>query len=201
LTSIRPPGGTVLLGYLLHRLGVDIEFKKEGTGILYYLLRMKYIPVGEVEAVNRGFEVTKTYTTLDGKELIDNKFTAGEKYIAVVTVKTDMERPFVMLDDPLPAGLRVLNPDYQTTSGYDLAETDTSRDSKWKGYWGNFYRSEIYFDRVQVFADYLRTGTHTWKYLVIATNKGTYAVPNTSAVEMYNPEVFGRNANRSVEVR
>jgi alpha-2-macroglobulin len=180
---------------------VDIEFKKEGTGMLYYLLRMKYIPVGEVEAVNRGFEVTKTYTTLDGKEVTGNTFTAGEKYIATVTVKTDMERPFVMLDDPLPAGLRVLNPDFQTTSAYDLTETGASRDSKWKGYWGNFYRSEIYFDRVQVFADYLRTGTHTWKYLVIATNKGRYAVPNTSVMEMYNQEVFGRNANRSVEVR
>ncbi|MCP5054300.1 MAG: hypothetical protein GY940_44440, partial [bacterium] len=53
---------------------------------------------------------------------------------------------------------------------------------------------------VQVFADYLRRGTHKWTYLVIATNSGTFTVPNTTAMEMYNPEVFARNANRSVEV-
>jgi uncharacterized protein YfaS (alpha-2-macroglobulin family) len=81
-----------------------------------------------------------------------------------------------------------------------VVETEVSRDSEWSGYWGNFYRSEIYFDRVQVFADYLHRGSHKWKYLVIATNTGMFAVPNTVVLELYNPEVFGRNANRGVKV-
>jgi uncharacterized protein YfaS (alpha-2-macroglobulin family) len=178
---------------------VDAEFKKEGTGMLYYLLRLKYYPIGEVEAIDRGFKVSKTYKQLNGTLITDNSFKAGEKYIVEVTVDTKMERPFVILDDPLPAGLKVLNPSFKTGLQTDMEKA--SRDSQWSGYWGNFYRSEIYFDRVQVFADYLRRGTHKWNYLVIATNSGTYTVPNTQVLEMYNPEVFGRNANRSVAVR
>lgn len=179
---------------------IDALFKKEGTGMLYYLLRLKYYPIGEVEAVDRGFKVTKTYKKLDGTVITDNAFKAGEKYIVEVDVDTKMERTFVILDDPLPAGLKVLNPDFKTTSQYDVVETKASGDSEWSGYWGNFYRSEIYFDRVQVFADYLHRGSHKWRYLVIATNSGMFAVPNTVVLELYNPEVFGRNANRSVKV-
>ena len=76
-----------------------------------------------------------------------------------------------------------------------------SYDSTWKGYWGKFYRSEYYFDRVELFSDYLRRGTHTWTYLVVATNGGTFTVPNTVVMEMYNPEVFGRNENRKIEIK
>lgn len=178
---------------------IDAEFKKDGTGMLYYLLRLKYYPIGEVEAIDRGFNVKKVYKHLNGTVITDNSFNAGEKYLAEVTVETKMERPFVMLDDPLPAGLKVLNPSFKTGMLLDMEKG--SRDSQWRGYWGNFYRSEIYFDRVQVFADYLRRGTHKWTYLVIATNEGEYTVPNTMVSEMYNPEVFGRNDNRRVKVK
>ncbi|MDQ1352733.1 MAG: alpha-2-macroglobulin [Acidobacteriota bacterium] len=178
---------------------IEATFKKEGTGMLYYLLRLKYYPMGEVEAIDRGFKVEKVYKKLDGKEVKDNVFKPGEKYIVEVTVNTNMEHPFVMLDDPIPAGLKVVNPNFQTGSQLDLEKT--TRDNEWDAYWGNFYRSEVYFDRVQVFADYLSRGKHVWKYLVIATNEGTYAVPNTVVCEMYNFEVFGRNDNRSVQVK
>jgi hypothetical protein len=177
---------------------VEASFKKDGTGLLYYLLRLKYFPTGEVEALDRGFKVNKVYKTLDGTEVTDNRFKAGEKYIVEVTVETSMERPFVILDDPLPAGMNVLNSNFKT--GLALDKEKASDDNRWRGSWGNFYRSEIYFDRVQVFADYLRRGKHTWTYLVIATNSGSFTVPNTVAVEMYNPEVFGRNANRNVTI-
>jgi uncharacterized protein YfaS (alpha-2-macroglobulin family) len=178
---------------------IDTEFQKQGTGMLYYLLRLKYYPTGQVEAIDRGFKVEKVYKHLNGSPVTGNSFKAGEKYLVEITVNTKMERPFVMLDDPLPAGLKVLNPSFKT--GLQLDKEKTSSDSNWGGYWGNFYRSEIYFDRVQVFADYLRRGEHKWTYLVIATNAGTFTVPNTVVSEMYNPEVFGRNANRSVKVK
>lgn len=178
---------------------IEVDFKKEGTGVLYYLLRLKYYPMGEVEAIDRGFKVEKVYKTLDGKTLLDNTFKPGEKYIVEVTVNTNMEHPFVMLDDPIPAGLKVVNPNFETGSQLDLNKT--TRDNEWDAYWGNFYRSEVYFDRVQVFADYLNRGKHVWKYLVIATNEGTFAVPNTVVYEMYNFEVFGRNANRNIQVK
>jgi uncharacterized protein YfaS (alpha-2-macroglobulin family) len=178
---------------------LNLSIQKEGTGMLYYLLRMKYFPKGLVEAIDRGFEVKKVYKDLEGNEVKDNRFKAGQKYIVEVMVTTKMERPFVILDDPLPAGLKVLNPRFKTNVD-SVDNNKANRDNPWGGYWGNFYRAEYYFDRVEVFADYLARGTHTWTYLAIATNEGRYTVPNTVVMEMYNPEVFGRNDNRDVEV-
>lgn len=178
---------------------INIAFRKEGTGMLYYLLRLKYYPLGEVEAIDRGFAVRKTYKTLKGAKIDEDEFVPGEKYIVEVKVTTDQERSFVILNDPVPAGLKVLNPRFRTGQQLDLEKAN--RDNKWGGYWGNFYRSEYYFDRVEVFADYLRRGAHSWSYLVIATNSGSYTVPNTVCQEMYNPEVFGRNSNRNIQVK
>ena len=93
----------------------------------------------------------------------------------------------------------MLNPRFRTTA--QLSKEKASRDSRYGGYWGNFYRSEYDYDRVELFADYLNRGTHTWRYLLIATNKGDYLVPNTVVMEMYNPEVFGRNENRKVTIK
>jgi len=181
------------------KINITIRKEEMGKGMLYYLLRVKYFPIGEVEAIDRGFSVEKTYKTLKGRVVKNNNFKAGEKYIVEVKVKTDMERSFVILDDPVPAGLKVLNPRFKTSVHPDTEKA--SHDSPWKGYWGNFYRSEYYFDRVEVFADYLRRGIQTWSYLVVATNKGEFMVPNTMVLEMYNPEVFGRNENRKIEIK
>lgn len=178
---------------------LDIRFQKEGTGMLYYLLRLKYYPIGEVEAIDRGFAVEKTYRTLKGVKIAEKDFVAGEKYIVEVKVTTKQERSFVILNDPVPAGLKVLNPRFLTAQQLDMEKAN--RDNEWAGYWGNFYRSEYYFDRVELFADYLNRGTHKWNYLVVATNPGSYAVPNTVCMEMYNPEVFGRNDNRKIQVK
>ncbi|MGE5344268.1 MAG: alpha-2-macroglobulin family protein [Candidatus Omnitrophota bacterium] len=185
---------------------IQAAFQKQGGGTLYYLFRMTYAPAGNVEAMDRGFRVEKTYKKLDGTPVGNNTnnnntniFEAGEKYLVEVTVHTTMERSFVMLSDPIPAGLKVVNPNFETSSAVDLAKT--TRDNEWNAYWGKFYRSEIYFDRIDVFADYLRKGTHTWKYLVIATNAGNYAVPPTVVTDMYHLDVFGRNANRNVQVK
>jgi uncharacterized protein YfaS (alpha-2-macroglobulin family) len=178
---------------------VNLTFKKEGRGIAYYILRLKYIPIGRVEALDRGFSVKKRFKHIDGTPVRDDIYRAGEKYIVEIKVTTNQERSFVILDDPLPAGFKVLNPRFNVTSQLDSRRI--SRDNRWRGYWGRFYRSEYYFDHIEVFADYLRRGTHVWRYLVIATNSGHFNAPATMVLEMYNPEVFGRDENRTTEIK
>lgn len=178
---------------------INITLKKEGKGIAYYILRMKYYPIGREEALNRGFDIKKTIKNIDGSPVEGAAYRAGEKYIVEVTVTNKQERSFVILDDPLPAGFKVLNPRFNVTSQLDRSAT--SRDSRWRGYWGRFYRSEYYFDHVEVFADYLRRGTHVWRYLVIATNGGSFYAPATMVLEMYNPEVFGRYEDRTTQIK
>ena len=112
----------------------------------------------------------------------NNQFKVGEKYIVELEIVTNQERTFVMVGDPVAAGFKVINPQFRTSSQLDVREVN--RDSRWRGYWGYLYRSEYYFDKVEVFADFLRRGTHKWQYMVIATNEGEYDVPNTMVSEM-----------------
>ncbi|MCK4667179.1 hypothetical protein KAU33_10540, partial [Candidatus Dependentiae bacterium] len=180
---------------------VNISFQKKGQGTLHYMLRVKYYPIDpkEMKAVNRGFKVEKIYKTLDGKIIKNGKFKKGEKYIVELIIETNKDRAFVMLDDPVAAGFKVVNPNFRTSS--ELDKEKLQLDNRRRNDWGNFYRSEYYFDRVEVFTDYLRRGKHIWKYLVIATNSGEYMIPNTLVHEMYNPEVFGRNDGKIIEIK
>ncbi len=178
---------------------VNVDFVKTGKGILYYLLRLKYYAKGKIESIDRGFTIKKSFSNLKGEKIDQDDFIAGEKYIVNLEVTTNKERSFVMLNDPIPAGFKVLNPSFKTSSALSLKKV--TRGNKYNAYWGKFYRSEYYFDRVELFADYLTRGTHKWKYLIIATNSGSYKLPPSLVSEMYNPEVFGRNGNKKIIIK
>jgi uncharacterized protein YfaS (alpha-2-macroglobulin family) len=54
---------------------------------------------------------------------------------------------------------------------------------------------------VLLFATRLSEGTHEFSYIVRATTSGTFRTAPTHAEEMYEPEVFGRTATATIEVR
>ena len=85
------------------------------------MLRVKYYPIDpkEMKAVNNGFKVEKIYKTLDGKIIKNGKFKKGEKYIVELIIETNKDRAFVMLDDPVAAGFKVVNPNFRTSSELD----------------------------------------------------------------------------------
>ncbi len=177
---------------------IHLDISKTGKGILYYLLRLKYYPKGKIEAINRGFDIKKSYYDLKGNEVSIDEFIAGEKYLVNLEISTNKERSFVMVSDPIPAGFKVLNPSFKTSAALSLEKVNNG--SKYNAYWGRFYRSEYYFDRLELFADFLTRGTHKWQYLIIATNSGTYTLPPSLVNEMYNLEVFGRNDNKEIKI-
>ncbi len=59
-----------------------------------------------------------------------------------------------------------------------------------------FNHVEMRDDRVLLFADSLRAGIHTHRYLARALSSGVFGQPGTKAEQMYAPEVFGRSAER-----
>lgn len=178
---------------------VQVKIKKEGKGILYYLAKLKYFPKGKLEKINRGFDISKKFYNLTGKEIKNALFKAGEKYIVELSITTNQERSFVIVNDSLPAGFKVLNPNFKTVS--EITREMSNSQHRYYRYWGSFYRSQYYFDRIELFADFLTRGTHTWKYMVVATNNGDYDLPASMVLEMYNPEVFGRNENQKIKIK
>jgi uncharacterized protein YfaS (alpha-2-macroglobulin family) len=90
-------------------------------------------------------------------------------------------------------------------SGYDYEEDYYYDDYYYEDYyyqsWGTFDHYEIYDEKVLLFADALFAGEHTFSYVVRAMTFGTFTMPATKAEEMYTPEVFGYNRQRTIIVK
>jgi len=165
---------------------------------------MIYAPLEPVKARDEGFAVSKKITTFKGDTLV-KEFKAGQTYKVTLKISTTQERHYVVVDDPLPAGFEVVNTAFATESQEQMRQMgrtqEYSGDDAWGRWWGTFDHTEIYDDRVLLFADLLANGNHEYSYFVRAITAGTFALPQTKAEEMYTPEVFGWCPDRVVVVK
>ncbi len=81
-----------------------LKIAKSGDGILYYGARLTYAPKQKLEPREEGFAVYKKIETVDGKPLDVVK--AGTLVVVTLQVVVPKESLFVVVNDPLPAGLR-----------------------------------------------------------------------------------------------
>lgn len=165
---------------------------KNGEGRLYYTMRLSYYPRVQSETKDAGFSVAKSVEHLlpVGKD----SMAIGINQLAKVTltVTTRQDRPFVVVDDPVPAGFEIVNTSFKTT-GQNL---DDDNGRNWY-----FNHTEQRDDRALFFADYLPAGIHTITYLVRVTSYGTFQMPATKVEQMYEPEVYGQTSSAIVTVQ
>lgn len=205
----------------LARLGTgDLAFEKQGPGTLFYEARLRYARKSlPTDALDRGFFVQKTLRAVAPSELEKallgtpgasaSQLPAGSLVVADLVVVTPSPRDYVVIDDPLPAGLEAIDAQLETSAawtrvpGSPADEAPPSYDdvASGRGSLPSDYRRELRDDRVLFFADHLPAGVYRYRYLARATTYGRFVVPPTRAEEMYTPEVFGRTGATVVEVR
>ena len=230
VTKERFAGRSVLAEstrFPLAKLGVAgslLTFRKEGTGILFYEARLTYAKrVLPKDPLDRGFFVQKTFRPVSIEDLPKaletmartsaRELSAGTLVLADVLVVTPSPRDYVVIDDPLPAGLEAIDARLATTARWLDAENgdgsgepcpgcvdedDIATEEAFREVWD---RRELHDDRVLYFVDHLPAGMFRYRYLARATTHGSFVVPPTKAEEMYSPEVFGRTGATAVEVR
>jgi uncharacterized protein YfaS (alpha-2-macroglobulin family) len=175
----------------------DVKFERQGTGTLFYLMRLRYIPLGLMhDPLDQGFSVQRTYS--------QKTFKAGDLIKVTLRIRNTKERRFVAVTDPIPAGTEPVESWFATTAS-DLSEAQAQADAggDWMSWWrrGGFDHVERHDDRVNLFATRLGEGVHEFTYMVRATTAGTFITAPASAEEMYEPEVFGRTGTVVVEVQ
>lgn len=176
----------------------DVAIKKQGAGMLYYGLRMNYYPLEVADPREEGITVVKTMAPMKEGPAVDDVYQAGDLVKVILHVALTKERNYVVLEDPIPAGLEAVNTSFATTSAaVERAEEQAQDQQDW---WYGFTHVERHDDRVLLFADWLPVGVHTYTYIARATTKGTFALPPTTAEEMYAPEVYGRTVSRKIRV-
>ena len=163
-----------------------------GEGTLYYAAYLTYYQTAtEIKAIERGISVSRNYRLKDSNDPV-TMANVGEVIEVEVMVIAPSDLHYVMIEDPLPAGLEAINPALATSSVADQSDRYNS---------GNFDHVELRDEKVVLFATYLPKGTYRYYYLARATMPGRYQVIPTHAEQMYFPEIFGRGAGRMFEVK
>lgn len=163
----------------------------EGEGALYYTAYLNaYLPVAEVQAVSNGLSVTRTYRTLTSDEPVTSA-RVGELVEVTVTVIAPNALNFIVIEDPLPAGAEVINPNLNTAQQTGTDATFSSNDI---GFFNAIWWADVqyYDEKVVLSADYVAPGTYEFTYMMRASVEGTYNVIPTTGREFYLPEVYGR---------
>jgi hypothetical protein len=183
---------------LLQDRANTLAFERTGSddGALYYTAHLTaYLPVPEVQALDRGLIVQRRYVNLndpDGGSV--NTARVGDVIQVRLTVIAPNDLHYVVIDDPLPAGAEAINPRLDTSQQVGTRPGLDSNDPLSRG-WGWWYFSNIEFrdEKVSLYSTYLPAGTYEYVYSMRAGIPGTYNVIPATGQEFYFPEVYGRS--------
>jgi len=165
-----------------------------GIGNLYYSAYLSAdLDVEDVQVLDQGMSISRQYSTLDDPKTPIDETKRGDLVRVRLTMVVPDSLHYVVVDDPLPAGLEAvdatLNTDTQIPSYY-------SKEMYTKRGWGWWYfdHIELRDEKVVLSADYLPAGTYVYTYMARASIPGTFKVIPTTATEFYFPDVGGRGA-------
>ena len=188
-------------------LAVSIQAEGPGSVGFFYLGLTEVPLVPPVNPDDHGIRVERWYENyVTGKPT--TSVVEGDLVRVRLRLTIPSQRAFVVLDDPLPAGLEAVDLSLKTAGGIagpgraeavEHDEQENRSDARWSfgswdsGWWSPFDHRELRDDRVVYSARALWGGSYTATYLARATTPGTFGKPQAHAEEMYNPAVYGRS--------
>ena len=173
----------------------------EGVGNLYYTAYMNAsLPVAQIQPLDQGVSVSRQYFSLTDDKAPITQIARGEVVRVRVTVIAPDSLHYVLVNDPLPAGLEAI--DTSLLTDVQVPSLYTFQDFNKRGWgWWYFDHVELHDDRVNLSADYLSAGTYVYTYLARASTAGTFNVLPTTAEEFYFPDMAGRGAGSTFVVK
>jgi uncharacterized protein YfaS (alpha-2-macroglobulin family) len=100
---------------------------------------------------------------------------------------------YIVIDDPLPAGLEAVNQSLLTDTAVPSVYTMQDYEKRGWGWW-YFSHVELRDEKVTLSTDYLPAGSYTYNYIARASTAGTFMAIPPTASEFYFPDVAGRGA-------
>ena len=172
----------------------DLRFVAKGVGQLYYGARLRFAPKDmPTTPEDRGLVMQRWYTANDSNERV-RAVTEGSLVRVHLRLATHQARHYIVVEDPLPAGLEPVDPRLKTSARNAAPEAGAlAADGHPEPWYSPFENVEMRDDRVLLFADSLPPGVYTYSYTARATTAGTFALPPARAEAMYRPEVNGRS--------
>ncbi len=170
----------------------------EGPGRLYYTVHLRgYLPVEEVQALNRGVVVGRVYERADCEKDCRpvTEARVGDLLRVRLTIIAPTDLNYVVVEDPFPAGTDPVDRSLLTTSVVGERPELVRTDREWRRWgwgWWWFADTDLRDEKLVLFATELPRGTYEYTYLLQVGLAGEYRVLPPTAYEMYFPEVMGR---------
>ncbi|QPC81915.1 Ig-like domain-containing protein [Phototrophicus methaneseepsis] len=177
--------------------------RSEGEGALYYTAHLRaFLPVPDVEPLERGIILERRYTLLDDPDQTPiTEAHVGDLVQVRLTIILPNSRHYVVVEDPLPAGAEAVDPGLSTSQQVGTRPTLDSEDPLSRGWgWWWFSSTEFMDEKVVLHATYLPAGTYEYVYTMRAGLEGVYNVIPATGQEVYFPEVYGRSAGSTFTI-
>ncbi|HKP52311.1 MAG TPA: Ig-like domain-containing protein [Chloroflexia bacterium] len=190
--------------------------RNAAKGKMYYSVSLRYYVPGEgIKSRSEGMTITRSYYKVAGGVAGSapiKEVRAGDLVKVRLTIAVPETSLYVLVTDPLPAGLEGVNGSLNTTSFTERPPNpmgtsieDEGREPggyyDWYWRWGPFSNVEMRDDRTVLFADYMGAGTYVYEYYARATTPGVYMGLPAHAEMLYYPDVFGHSDGGAFTVR
>jgi uncharacterized protein YfaS (alpha-2-macroglobulin family) len=194
LTSAQPPGVLSKNGrsaaWIDRKIDNQLSISGLNKAALTFLMRAEY-STDEVQTdrVDRGFRVERVVKNLTEPKRTGEAnapFKLGDQILITYRMNTRKKQNYVALEDSLPAGLEVVNPNLAMIGKFfELPQTDRSDHVLALSY------SEMRDKSTLLYFDDFDPGTGTYSVLSRATAAGAFRWPATQVVPMYDSRFSG----------
>lgn len=152
------------------------------------------VPSEPVPAGGNGYRIERAYYTMEGEQVVPDQMRIGTRYVTVLTiVPLAHAEARLMVNDPLPAGLEIDNPNI--LRGGDVSALD------WLNLHDSTENTEFRQDRFLAAVDLRGDDPIRLGYIVRAISPGSFHHPAASVEDMYRPHFRARtDAGRVVVI-
>jgi uncharacterized protein YfaS (alpha-2-macroglobulin family) len=176
--------------------GSQISIKKDGQGDVYStIVATSFRTDKNASALSKGFSIARSYKP-EGTD-IGTTLAVGDVVNVTLTVKSDFDDKYVVIEDHLPSGLVPINPKFnneQASGGGESAQLTNGKN------YGSDNR-EVTKDGMIISVEDLPKGTTEFVYRARVISQGEFNVIPAVATKMYAPEIYGRTAVQKITVQ
>src|SRR6195256_3642654 len=176
--------------------GKSIKITNTGDAAVQAVVSVSGAPATPAPAASNGFQIERSYFSLDGKPADVSKARQNDRFAVVLKItEAKPEYGHIIVSAYLPAGLEIDNP-HLVSSG-DTGTLDWIEDGEEPE--NTEFRDDRFTAAIDRAAD--DKSIFTVAYIVRAVSPGKYVLPQAYVEDMYNPSRYGRTGTGTVEVR
>ena len=178
----------------------DLQISGLGSGTkgTFVLNARRQLANNEIQPVQKGMRIdrlVKNVTDPARMGTAEAPFKLGDEILITYRFQSLKPQSFVALEDALPAGVEVLNPDLDLFGKAYSINAETGVDT------ADLSHSEMHDSRTDLYFDEVAAGLHSYTVLARVTSAGTFEWPAAQIYPMYDSRTYARTAPSACVVK